>query len=74
MFARHRQPCLSCTVLDANRVWMHLPCLCGVLLILPTSYAASEQGPGNGSASLYTTAALPYFYVMTEVHRPGRKQ
>jgi hypothetical protein len=73
MFARHRQPCLSCTVLDANRVWMHLPCLCAVLLILPTSYAASDQGPGNGSASLYTTAASPYFYVMTEGTPAGKE-
>jgi hypothetical protein len=73
MFARHCQPRLSCTVLGANRVWMHLPCLCAVLLVLSTSYAASDQGPGNGSASLYTTAALPCFYVMAE-GTPARKE
>jgi hypothetical protein len=73
MFAHHRQPCLSCTVLDASKVWMHLPCLCTVLLVLSILYAASDQGPGNGSASLYTTAALPCFYVMAEGTPAGKE-
>lgn len=32
-----------CTVPNTNRVCMHLPCLCEALLVLSTSYAASDQ-------------------------------
>jgi hypothetical protein len=52
---------------------MHLPCLCTVLLVLSISYAALDQGPGNSSASLYTTAALPCFYVMAEGTSTGKE-